>query len=280
MTIEAAPVAPSAPASADAPASQSQAPEAPQAKPESDPGEWAQRFATLQRQQRKLVQEQQAFKRQQDEYQAKIQAYNAYEEAKKNARTNPHALLESLGLTYKDLTDYYLNDTKPTTEQELRLLKEQIDADRKAREDEKTAQEAARHEAVIDGFKAQIQSHVREKSDSYELIGVTPGGDDLVLQVIEEHWNQSGELLDLDVACQHVEDYLTEQAKPILSLRKFAPPPKVEQPDDKAAQRQQEPVAPSFTLTNQGTAAPATTRSSYLSDEESKRQAAALIRWN
>lgn len=246
-------------------------------KQELDPGDFATRFADLNRKSRRMLDEQRKLKAEKEKHAQDLATLEEYRAAKENGRKDPVSLLKSLGLTYDDITKIILNDNKLTPEQQIKQLQDELEADRKARESEKTQSASAREQEVIDAAKNDIKSHVEAQSDKYELIQ-SEGAHDMVFEVIEEFFNEYGKIPDLDLACQHVEDYLTEKAKKIMGLKKFATPKGDTASNDKPAERQK--TADSFTITNQATAAPVQTRKEYLSDAESKRAAAQLLRWN
>lgn len=260
---------------------------APDTKPpelakDNDPGEFARRFADLTKQARKVRDEQKAIAEERKRIAEVEKELEEYRQVKGKAKENPIEYLKSLGLTYQDITEIMLNDNKLTPEQQIRLLNEKLDSQAKSREDDKKAQdeakakeEAAANEQAVMEFKQSIRSHIEAKADQYELIAAQDAHD-LVFEVIEQFWREHDSLPDMEVACRHVEGYLEDEARKIMRLRKFAG--NGENPPAEGTNGKSQPQ--SFTLTNQGTAAPAQTRADYLPDSESIARAASLLRWN
>ncbi len=96
---------------------------------------------------------------------------------------------------------------------------------------------------------------------------------DTVYQVIEQHHAETGEILSHKAAADAVEEYLFEQAKKMLERVKI----KKLYSANSAAPK----VAPekSTTLSNTQAAQVPQAGQRYLSDDESKMEAAKLIRW-
>lgn len=258
---------------------EAKAPEAPapEKAPEPDKREidLSNRFAALTRKERQLVERERAFKQQE-----KLLA--DYQKAKDSAKTDPMALLEAHGWTYDQLTNFVLSDRQLTPEQRLKLLEERIEGERKAKEDEAAKAEEARVQQAIDDHKASIKAFVEKDKDTFELIHAQEAFD-LVYNVIEQHYYQTleaqgeGEVLPIEKAAKAVEDWLEGRAREtVLKLKKFAPketPPAAAEPEAKT-----QPQAP--TLTNRAvTSAPPSASPKDLSDEDSKRAAASLLRW-
>lgn len=294
---------------ATAPASQPAAPatiqppspaaaEQPQQPTGEDPGEWASKFAGLRREQLRLHKEREAFKAQQKAYEEAQARLRQYDELESLKATDRVAWLEKNGLSYSELTDSMITRDKDSQlspeAKELRELRKQFDELKAERDGEKTeaqkkreAEELAEAQGVIQQFRDDtLKPYLAEMGEQYELLSEMPGGLDLAMQTIEEAFADTGELPDLRRVCELTQQHLVEQLTPILGLRSVQKILRASVPDlfqdaptDKAPSRA-DPTA-SFTLTNEKTAAPAPTRSSeYLSDEESKRRAAAILRWN
>ena len=241
--------------------------------PKEDP-DLSRRFAAIARRERAL---------QQREAQAKeqLESVQRFEAARKAARTNPIAFLQEAGLSFQEITDYVLNDNQPSPDAQIKALKEQIEQDKRDRE----ALEAQRREqelnGTVQGFQRQIQSFVDSQGDTYELIREN-GAYGTVFEVIEQYWNQNGQMLPVDVAAKHVEDYLEAQARRLLGLKRFAPkeaPPAQTQETMSAPTNAVGANPPPKTLTNDIVPSSGATQNRYLSDDESKREVAKLLRW-
>ena len=72
------------------------------------------RFAALARKEQEVFRKQQAIRQQQAELARQAEEIRAFNSARQQALQNPLEALKSLGLTYEQITDYVLNDNKPT----------------------------------------------------------------------------------------------------------------------------------------------------------------------
>lgn len=200
----------------------------------------------------------------------------------KNSK-NPIKALQALGMSYQDATEYMLNEGQPTTEQKLKMIEERLSA--KEAEELKKAEESKKSEIEknIGHFKRQIRDEALAQAEKYELI-VAHEAYEEVFNVIEEYYNEHEVLPNLQDAFEHVESYLEEQARKLLSLKKLSPKSEAKEdllnkraPDTKPAATQPSVAS---TLTNSAVSSARPTDSQFLSDDESKRRAAALIRWS
>ena len=97
---------------------------------------------------------------------------------------------------------------------------------------------------------------------------------DVVYEVIEEHYNETGKILDIKEAAEAVESYLEEEATKLLQLSKvrskFNPGDNEQEP-----QRQSQ-----VTLSNAHSAQANERVARKLSDEESKSAMAKMLQWD
>lgn len=270
-TAPAAPViAPDAPAAAEAVAV------APEGTTETKPpARESARFAELAKRQRELTQRQLELK-------AKEERLSPVEQALAKAKENPLAALEALGMTYEDLTHYILNEGKePEPEDKLAAIEKRLN-DRETAEREAREKEAAeRVEATLTQFKTSIADTAKASPDKYELIlNAGDYGTELVFDTVSEYFQTHGEVLPIETALEHVEAYFEKEALRISQANKIKAklvPPVEPKEKDKNPERQ---TGPSVTLTNKLVSSAAESTAKRLSEEESKRAAAALLRWN
>jgi len=118
----------------------------------------------------------------------------------------------------------------------------------------------------------EITGYVNE-NDSYELIRANDAVD-LVYQVIEDYHAQTGQVLNMKEAADHVESHLEEQAQKLFKLNKFKSrlAPEVEK---KEVQMKKE----SPTLSNEKSAPQISSTGRFTSDDQSKLEAAKLLKW-
>jgi hypothetical protein len=104
------------------------APEAPAPAPEPAPEKpRADRFALLARKEQDLLRKQQAVKQQQQILAQQAEQLRAFEQAKKQALLNPLDALKQLGLTYEQITEFVLNDNKPTPNAEVMSVRQELE---------------------------------------------------------------------------------------------------------------------------------------------------------
>ena len=196
-------------------------------------------------------------------------------------RQNPLKSLESVGLSYDKLTELALNDGKLTPEMQMKLMREELETDYKSKfedlenrlvEKEKGLEEQ-RYEDIKLGFQNEIESFVNSNGEEYELIKANDAND-VVYEVIEEHYNETGKILDIKEAAEAVESYLEEEATKLLQLSKvrskFNPGDNEQEP-----QRQSQ-----VTLSNAHSAQANERVARKLSDEESKSAMAKMLQWD
>ena len=189
--------------------------------------------------------------------------------------------LESVGLSYDKLTELALNDGKLTPEMQMKLMREELETDYKSKfedlenrlvEKEKGLEEQ-RYEDIKLGFQNEIESFVNSNGQEYELIKANDAND-VVYEVIEEHYNETGKILDIKEAAEAVESYLEEEATKLLQLSKvrskFNPGDNEQEP-----QRQSQ-----VTLSNAHSAQANERVARKLSDEESKSAMAKMLQWD
>lgn len=244
-----------------------------QEKPsEENPGgdEWGKRFAQLTKRERQIIERERAIKENSRELEEYRKQRNLREQ-------DPLEFLKANGLTYDQLTEIMLKKEPKelSPEDRIQKLQEELEKDRQERLSEKQRAEEERAEQAVLSFQAEIKSHVETMGSKYELISAN-NAYETVLGVIEEHYNQTQEMMDIDEACQLVDNHLENEAKKLLGLNRFKQATSTDRPQND----RQETAGQTKTLTNQLVAASSEPSSEYLSDEESKRRIAAKIRWD
>jgi hypothetical protein len=244
-TDDAAPAAQDAAPAAPAPA------EAASEKQEKPAERLTPKFVELARREKKLVERERSLKDQETQYQA-------WQSARAKVRDNPAAALEALGVTLDDIVQAYIPPKQETAEERVARLELEIRQKEQAAQAaaEQAAQAAAQRE--IDSFKSHMKSAI-DKDERFELV-TAQEAHDLVFELIEQHHEQTGEVLRWDVAAQKVEDYLFERGREVLARSKkfravfegskeepaLTPAPKAEagKPSPTLTQRVASPPAP------------------------------------
>ena len=196
-------------------------------------------------------------------------------------RANPLKALEEMGLSYDKLTELALNDGKLTSEMQMRLMREELENDYKSKfkdlenkmlEKEKLEEER-KYDSVYNNFLQEIDSFVSDNKNEYEFINVNQANQ-VVYDVIEEHYNETGRILDLKDAADAVESFLGAEAEKLLNLNKV----KNRLNSYNEPKQPQPPRQSQVTLSNAHSAR-AERAAKPLSDEDSKAQIAQMLRW-
>ncbi len=237
----------------------------------------AARFAALARQEERTRKERQEIK----EAREKLDEYNKLRES---ISENPMAALDHLGIDLDSLIMASLGDAAPQEEidpvsklqSDFESYKEQV---QREKEEAVAAQESAQQEAIdraVEAHKRSIEAELKDNDGKYELIHLNEAHD-LVWEVTEAHYNEYGEVLEPSRAADLVEAHLDEKFQKIAKARKLNTPL-----EETAAQPEQKKIISSKTLTSSmSTNTPQVAVSNKpLTAEESKRRAAAMLKWN
>ena len=197
-------------------------------------------------------------------------------------RSNPLKALEELGLDYDKLTELALNDGRLTPDMQMKLMREELENDYREKfnnlEERLNAkekkEEEAKYDAVKQGFVGEINSFINENKTDFEYVAHNDATD-VVYDVIEEHYNETGRILDIKEAVQAVESYLEEEAEKLLNLGKVKNRLTSLKDEYEQPQRQSQ-----VTLSNAHSAQANERVAKKLSDEESKREMARMLKWD
>ena len=198
-------------------------------------------------------------------------------------KKDPLRALEDMGLSYDKLTELALNDGKLTPEMQMRLMREELEGDYRKKFEElenrliekEKSDEQRRYDDIQRGFQNEIEDFVESNSDKYELIKANEAND-IIYDVIEEHYNDTGRILDIEEAAEAVENYLEEEAEKIFRLGKFRSKFGIENDFE----QEESPRQSQVTLSNAMSAQANERVGRKLSDEESKALAAKMLKWD
>lgn len=200
---------------------------------------------------------------------------------------DPFKTLESLGVDYGTLTQMALNDGKLTPELQMKLMREEMESKYASQLSEITKkleardqkEEKDRQDALVNNFKSNISNTIAGSTDQYELLAAEGEyGVELVYDVIDRHYQETEEVMDIGEAASKVEDHLYEEAKKRIELPKLKKLLGTSQ-DKTPTELNKAPKKTSATLSNEASQVQPTT-GRFLSDEESKREAAKLIKFD
>ena len=252
----------------------------------SSQDQFASKFAALSRKEKALRDREADYESKFEEMERRLAEYEAQSQEpevdwEQLLRRDPLRALEEAGLGYDKLTELALNDGKLTPDMQMAAMREEIERDYRRKfedlEERLHAKEEAEAEeyynSVQENFQYEIGNFINENNETYELINASEA-DTLVYDVIEEHYNETGRILDLKDAADAVESYLEEEAGKLMKLKKlsgrldynpeelFEPESQVTLSNDHAAQVVHENAQ------------------RMLSTEESKARAARMLQWD
>lgn len=265
---------------------------APEKKEEMD---YSSRFAALSRREKQLVERERRLKDIESKNKTLESTVQTWETKKQEFKKNPDLIFEEIGMSFDDLVNFKLGIKEEAEKKDLdpnelyKKIKQDLEAELenklKAREDEalKLQQEAEQKQnaQVIENYRKEIVDTIRSQNDKYELINYQ-GNYDLVFDVIEQYYNEHEELLPLDQAADHVEQYLEGLVDGATKLKKFQSKlaPKVVTQPEEAGKTEPAIDSKPKTLSNSLNSSSPSSSSASIDPEESKRRASALLRWN
>lgn len=253
---------------------------------------FAAKFAALTRREKEIRQREKAVEQRLRQIEAQMKQEPAkvepvVEPLERRIRKDPFNTLKELGVDYSTLTQIALNDGKLTPDLQMQLMREEIENGykseiseiKKAMAERVESEKKAKEQAAIDSFKAGIANSIVGNAEQYELLAAEGEyGVDLVYDVIDRHYQETEDVMDVQEAANLVEEHLLEEAKKRIELKKIK---KLLEPSQAKVPTEPSkvPKKTSATLSNEASQVqPNTGR--FLSDEESKREAAKLIKFN
>lgn len=246
---------------------------------------YAPKFAALSRKEKMVKQAEASLKQREADLAQKMkeleerskQSSDSSASLEEQLKANPLKFLRDKGITMEQLVQMQLNDENPTTDMKMERMRsdlesktlkriEELEKQLKEKEENQAKQQ---YEKAVEAYKIEVDSFIKKSPDAYELI-IANNANDLVFQVAEEYYNSTDKVLEIKDAADAVEAHLEEEAKKILELKKFKTSPKTEQ-------TQKIETAP--TLSNTQASEVPKNGSRNLSNEESVKEAAKLLRW-
>ena len=198
-------------------------------------------------------------------------------------RQNPSLALEDTGLTYQQLTEFYLNDGKLTPDQQVRqvqedlqrLREEQIERE-KLEQKNRLEQQAQIVKEAEHAYAEDIGDAVKSNPERFEMIDLYEAHD-LVFEVAEEWHAKHGQILTPEQACEKVEKYLREKAKKVAQAKALRPSQSDAAPNLSAARPNRPTPAPTRTLSNNLTPTSPTLMSSPRVEQDRMARALAAL---
>jgi len=253
--------------------------------------DFSRKFAALSRREKEIRAKEAEYDKRIAELEERLNSFNQKSEPEPEPelpieyrlKKNPLKALEEMGLSYDKLTELALNDGKLTPEMQMRLMREELEGDYKKKFEElenrllekEKSDEQRRYDDIQRGFKNEIDEYVNSNLDKYELIQANEAND-IIYDVIEEHYNDTGRILDIEEAAEAVENYLEEEAEKLLKLGKLRSKFGIEND----LEQEESPRQSQVTLSNAMSAQANERVAKKLSDEESKALAAKMLQWD
>lgn len=185
------------------------------------------RFSQLARREAELNRERQRLREERASVEEAARAAKQFEERKAKARLNPVEALQDLGLSYEEVSEFVVNDNKPTVSAEVQAVRDEIERLRQEqREEKELARQASEarlkqeQESVIQRFNEDAMSFVTSNANKFEFT-IANGGEHYVPEIIEKHFHETGELLSIDKAAEIVEAHFEEVAERVARAAKF-----------------------------------------------------------
>jgi len=227
-------------------------------------------LTALARKEQKIRQQEQALKQEKEAIVAEKAKYGKYAELKAKIEAKDYSALDELGVSYEEWTNYLINKGTPDPNAELiKKLQTEIE---ELKTNQKTTVDK-QYEATVAQYKRDISKTV-ETNDKFKGIK-TVEAEEHVLQHILDTFEEDGEVLTIEEACQDVLDILKDEA---LKLKALVEEPKEIAPEPKK-QTLPPPKSGLRSLTNQiSQAAPSQPRNQFQHLSPKDRLAAAIAK--
>lgn len=278
------------------------APTVPELATKTEDAAFAQKFAALSRKEKALKAKESQYEARIKEYEARLANMETEYKTKyidsDSLSKNPLKVLQDKGFSPEQLAELILNDGKKTPESLIaaaqKAMEEKYSSLEKQIKDREDAEKKREQESAVHGYKSEISDFVKKEGSAYELISAEADGIDLVYDTIEEYYTQTqqaaieageenakGKILTHKEACDLVEKYLEDEAKAYFSKAKTKLTNLTGLTAKPAQTEVTKPVGQeSKTLSNEMSTSSRVVDHSKLSDDDSKREAAKLIRWD
>lgn len=201
-------------------------------EPEGTTKDFSRRFAQLAKREKGVRRSQEDYKKLQQEVEElrskqgnPNDAARELEELRKIAAENPRELLSRLDLDYQRLSEDILSGNKKPDDYKRdssidKLLNriDQLESKLSSREEQEVV---SKQETAYNNFIDEIRNFVETNNEDFELIH-SRDAHGLVAEVMQEHYNSSGQVLEYKQAARLVEDHLEEEARSYFGSKKIA----------------------------------------------------------
>ena len=199
---------------------------------DSNQDQFASKFAALSRKEKALRERESEYDSRFEEMEKQLAEYEqANQEPEIDwehmLRNDPLRALEEAGLGYDKLTELALNDGRLTPDMQMKAMREELENDYQRKFEEleerlnvkEESEVESYYDSVQENFQDEIVGLVHSDPERFELVQASEA-DGLIYDVIEEHYNETGRVLEIEEAADAVESYLEEEAGKLMRLRK------------------------------------------------------------
>lgn len=156
---------------------------------------------------------------------AEVDQARAMQRQLAEARRNPIKFLESVGLSYKDLTESVLNEGKPSPEliardfearleaeleKRLKPISEKFEAIEAEKKRIEEAQADAQYKEALGVLDRNARQFVATNPDRYEAIAAF-GEESAIAEYIAKEYDRTGQILSYEIAADRIERFLQQQ---------------------------------------------------------------------
>lgn len=252
------------------------------AEPEKET-KFSKKILEFQRREEKLKNSEAELTRKSAEITAREQGIVTKEAFAKNLKVNPVKALQEAGITFQEIADSIIADTKipDSVKQALAAQNKMVDdlrSDIQKRDDEAAAKKKADEDTYMENttkeFKGRLFKAIEDAGEKSELIRLSEA-QNLVWDVYNQHWEQYGTFPDFNEALAKTEAFLETRFKKMGTAKRFAPPPPVEEAPP--------PSKSTFTTLTNGSSSGSPARNDTkvtLSKDQRRVRAAALIKFD
>lgn len=240
------------------------------------------KFLAAAKKERELLEKEREYKTRQASLEARLKEL---EEQDRLAKEDPLKYLEKRGIDYNDLTKQMLEGKVPETHY-IRQMRSEVEALKAQLAKDKESAESARKEAAVMNFKKELTQHIHANESKFPLVGALKG-EETVYNVIDQHFNETGEILSHEDAATMAEGYFKKQfveaiQKPavkelLLKELGLSSETKLNATPNKAAPQNTKPQ--SVTLTNHLSQDVPVREPRQMSDTERLNHAASMLKW-
>lgn len=272
----------------------------PEVKDKLNTDGFASKFAALSRKEKALAEKEKAketeWQQKLNEIQEKQKKYSEYESLDTELSSDKRKalnFLQSKGVTLEELSSLLVEELNPNEEVKFKrmqsetekTLRQEIENLKKSFEEKESKQREAeeqaakeQHEKIVQKVLADVTDFVN-KNEEYELIR-SYNSADMVYEVMNQHYlkqvdvgtpEQLIKILSYKEACDAVESHLEEQVSKLYEAKRAKQAPK---------ETKQEPKNDSVTLSNTLSSEVPVSGEKQLSNEESIKAAAKLLRFH